>query len=233
MSRALIIVAHGSSVKPTTATTVTRATEELASRAEIRARYDRVETRFLKQVPLLDEMAWEALDEVVVVPYFMADGYFVRNVLPRLLPDDAVITPPLGTADLSAPIVRLVESFATDAHLVLVGHGTERSPASARSVEEHATRLRSTLRSVTTAFVDQEPKLDTTWRRVPRDGRPVVVVPFFAFAGPHTEDDIPDGLGLTLDGGPNEIDGLSVHYAAPVGTASGIVDVLAALALGA
>lgn len=231
MNRSLIIVAHGSSVKPDTATTVMLAALQLGARRDIIAEFDRVAACFLKQEPLLSDEQWDA-DESVVIPFFMSDGYFVREVLPRHLPPHARVTAPLGASDLSAVVRDCVLRIDAGAHLVLVGHGTERDPNSSATVEAVATALRRELRSVTTAFVDQAPRLETTWARVPPDGGAVVVVPYFAFAGPHTEDDIPRGLRLPDAGpGPHAIAGHAVFYATPIGTAPAVIDLLARLAL--
>lgn len=230
MNRALIIVAHGSSVNPASAESVVDAAARLASRPDISAQFDTIEARFLKQPPLLDDADFPEL--VVVIPFFMSEGYFVGDVLPRHLPPHARITRALGACRLDDVVRASVERFAHDAHLVLVGHGTDRSDKSAATVLATAERLRADMRSVTCAFVDQDPRLDTTWARVPNDGAPVVVLPYFAFAGPHTEDDIPLGLQLAdASVGPHQIGGHTVHYAPPVGISPEVVDVLAALAL--
>lgn len=231
MNRALIIVAHGSSVNPASTSTVLDAVGELRKRPDVAARFDLVEVRFLKQEPRAERDEWQN-HEVVVIPFFMSEGYFVREVLPTRVPERAHITRALGAARLDDIVRAAVAQFEPSAHIVLVGHGTERSETSSDTVHALAGRLRPEARAVVCAFVDEEPHLETTWDRLPDDGAPVVVVPYFAFAGPHTDVDIPGGLGLpNSTAGPHEVRGHAVHYAAPIGAMPEIVNVLAGLAL--
>lgn len=215
MKPILVIVAHGSAPRPTAVANVFAAARTLAERADVAERFARVEARFLDQPPFLDDTSWDA--EAVIVPFFMSEGYFVREVLPTRVPPDARITRALGTLALDEVVLDIVHGYADDPALLLVGHGTRRNPDSGATVEQLAARLRSRLRHVSTGFVDQDPALDSAWERLPAAGD-VVVVPYFAFAGPHVTGDIPDGLGLAdaLEG-PHAIGGRRVFYAPPVG----------------
>ena len=243
MRRALIIIAHGSSVNPDTARTVSEHASALARRPVVADRFDDVVAVFLKQAPFLAELRWR-WDEAVIVPFFMADGYFVRRVLPRELdvePYDELpavrridgcrvtVLPPLGLRLELLEVVRArIDAHAPDAHVLIVGHGTPEHAASTSSVLDVADALRDIHpSSVRVGFVDDDPPLSESWADDVHDGESVVVVPYFAFAGPHVLDDIPSLLGLpNPELGPHHVAGRTVWYAEPVGVSDRIPAVL-------
>lgn len=138
----------------------------------------------------------------VIFPQFMADGWFVRSETPRRLAEAGVegmrMVAPLGL-DLELPVVgaRIARETAlaagidpAAATLVVVGHGSRGSRASANSTRAFAEALpdRGGFAAVTTAFIEEAPFLFDV---VP-DG-PAVCLPFFATNGGHTTEDIPQG----------------------------------------
>lgn len=78
------------------------------------------------------------------------------------------------------------------ASLLLVAHGSTRFPRAAADLHRIAERLRPRFAHVDVAFWRQEPVLSPGHLR---DG-PVFVVPYFAGLGKHTEQLIPERLGL-------------------------------------
>jgi sirohydrochlorin cobaltochelatase len=58
--------------------------------------------------------------------------------------------------------------------------------------------------------------------------RQVVLVPFFIAEGWHTQETIPDELGLNRPARStvSEVDGRLVHYSAPVGTFPEVADII-------
>ena len=85
MTGVVLIAAHGSHLDARSSEPVRRHADALRRSG----RFDRVLTGFWKEEPAL----CRALDgieagPVVVVPFFMADGYFTRTVIPRELADD-------------------------------------------------------------------------------------------------------------------------------------------------
>lgn len=144
-----------------------------------------------------------ALDGVqLIYPQFMADGWFVRTETPRRLAaagvDGARLVAPLGLdPDLPAIGARIARDTAraagidpAGATLVVVGHGSKGSRASANSTRAFAGALPSGagFAHVTTAFIEEAPFLADV---VPEG--PAVCLPFFATNGGHTTEDIPQG----------------------------------------
>lgn len=144
-----------------------------------------------------------ALDGVqLIYPQFMADGWFVRSETPRRLAEAGVegarMIPPLGL-DPDLPVIgaRVARDAAqaagidpAQATLVVVGHGSKGSRASANSTRAFAEALPdgAGFATVTTAFIEEAPFLADV---VPEG--PAVCLPFFATNGGHTTEDIPQG----------------------------------------
>lgn len=145
---------------------------------------------------------------------------------------------PVGThRAMSDVIVRRVESVTGEVDagegfgLAVVGHGTERNENSAKAVEYHAQRIRATDRfeEVTAVFMDEEPAVEAVTDHVTVED--VAVVPLFVADGYHTQEDIPEDLGLTDDyregwETPTTVDGHRIWYSGAVGTEPLMADVL-------
>jgi sirohydrochlorin cobaltochelatase len=162
---------------------------------------------------------------------------------------------PVGTHDaMSDVIIQRAESVTGDPDvgegfgLAVVGHGTERNENSAKAIEYHADRIRERDRfdEVRALFMDEDPEVDDVTdhfeaedgearsasdpssRRGPRD---IVVVPLFIADGYHTQEDIPEDMGLTDDyrkgwDTPAEVDGHRIWYSGAVGTEPLLADVV-------
>lgn len=80
-----------------------------------------------------------------------------------------------------------------DLHVLLAAHGSGRSPAPAAVARRLARRLvaRLGLASIRTAFIDQAPQIADSVAAAPR---PQLCLPFFALAGGHVEQDLPQAL---------------------------------------
>ena len=145
---------------------------------------------------------------------------------------------PVGTHEaMTDVIVRRAESVTGDPDvgegvgLAVVGHGTERNENSAKAIEYHADRLRSRDRfdEVRALFMDEEPEVDDVTDHFTAED--VVVVPLFVADGFHTQEDIPEDMGLTDDyrtgyDVPATVDGHRIWYAGAVGTEDLMADVL-------
>ena len=147
---------------------------------------------------------------------------------------------PVGTHDaMSDVIVRRAESVTGDpgvgpgAGLAVVGHGTKRNENSAKAVEYHADRIRGRDRfaEVQALFMDEEPEVDDLTDYFRSDD--IVVVPLFIADGYHTQEDIPEDIGLSEDGSgrgeydvPARVDGHDIWYAGAVGTEPLMADVI-------
>ncbi|WP_137289722.1 CbiX/SirB N-terminal domain-containing protein [Natronorubrum halophilum] len=145
---------------------------------------------------------------------------------------------PVGTHDaMTDVIVHRAETVTEDPDvgdgfgLAVVGHGTERNENSAKAVEYHTDRIRERGRfaEVKALFMDEEPEVDDVTDYFECDD--IVVVPLFIADGYHTQEDIPEDMGLTEDyrlgwGVPSEVDGHRIWYAGAVGTEGLMADVI-------
>jgi sirohydrochlorin cobaltochelatase len=198
MKSTLLIAAHGSHLDARSSEPVHRHAAVLRQSG----RFGAVLTGFWKEEPAL----CRALDGVergplIVVPFFMADGYFTRTVIPREIArayaDEITMTRPLG---LHPGLAGLVESTAIAAGagpgdtVVVLGHGTPRSATSAAAAADHAAalRARAMFAQVLPLYLDQEPSIG----RFDPSGHPgkVVVVPLFVSDGWHVGTSIPEAM---------------------------------------
>jgi sirohydrochlorin cobaltochelatase len=206
--------------------------------------FDDVHVAFWKEPPFVhDALARIAGEDVFIVPVFLADGWFVRDVLPRALGVDAARAAGLRVrycvpAGAHPAMARLVVSRAVEpgldaperarATLVLIGHGTERNAQSGRIVRQLAARLRrrSGFGAVDCGFLDEEPRIAGV---VERAASPhVVLVPFLVSDGWHTRETIPQALGLR--GTRTERGGRVLWYTRPVGTLPAVARVIVDIA---
>ena len=145
---------------------------------------------------------------------------------------------PVGTHEaMTDVLVRRAESVTGDASVgegfgfAVVGHGTERNENSAKAIEYHARRVEGLDRfdEVQALYMDEEPEVDDVTAYF--ESEDVVVVPLFVADGFHTQEDIPEDVGLTDDyrtgyDVPAEVDGHRIWYAGAVGTEPLLADVL-------
>jgi sirohydrochlorin cobaltochelatase len=196
--------------------------------------FDEVHTAFWKEEPRL-RGALERIEstEVAVVPFFMAEGWYTRTVVPRELGlgstlgrKDVYYARPIGAhegvADLA--LARIDEAMPPHFEsgrtaVLIVGHGTGRSHASGATTEATAEAVRSRRRyaTVATAFLDQVPTLTSALESLA--GRDIVVVPFFASDGEHVRHDV-----ARLAGARRAV------CAQAVGTHAGVASIIVALA---
>jgi sirohydrochlorin cobaltochelatase len=145
---------------------------------------------------------------------------------------------PVGTHDaMSDVIVQRAETVTGDPDvgegfgLAVVGHGTERNENSAKAIHYHTERIRERGRfdEVEALFMDEEPEVDDVTDYFESDD--VVVVPLFIADGFHTQEDIPEDMGLTDDyrtgyDVPAIVDGHRIWYSGAVGTEPLLADVV-------
>ena len=240
----MLLVGHGSQLSPDSSEPVHRLRRELHRSGS----FPEVRVAFWKEEPALSH-AFDLVErqDVFVVPIFMSEGYFTRTVVPRELglprpPGHSAgrrvhCCRPVGASPRIVEIVRnralgsAVAPGRTD--LVVVGHGTDRSPSSGdttRSVAE-ALAARGEFLRVRAAFLDQEPRLPTLVgaERPPADpdAAEVVIVPFFVSRGWHVGTTLPRAMGSrgAQPGGA----GLPVLITEPVGTHPRLAEVVVGL----
>jgi sirohydrochlorin cobaltochelatase len=238
MSRALVLVGHGSSRNPGTRKPICALVNEIRRRGL----FDEVRCGLWKEEPhvsiTLDRVV---SDEITVVPFFIADGYYTRDKIPEAMGLSGAITERAGrriryTRAVGSHVrfADLVWRHAVDAGLgpddalVVLGHGTPQHPDSGTNVFLQAERIRRAHpgQEVLTLFIDQAPKLAEVWERA--RARRIVVVPLFIADGWHVTETIPEDLGLqegALRRGEREL-----IYTRAVGTDPGLVEVVLALA---
>ena len=143
---------------------------------------------------------------IAVFPMFMANGYFVRNVLPLRLAETKLgrpvsVLPPLGLDPgliglIDEQSVKAAQSAGYKAHtsrLLLVGHGSAWDPASANATKAavEAARTRNLFQEVGAAFLEEPPYLAETLAQSPL---PAIVAAFMSGDGLHASEDIPAAI---------------------------------------
>jgi sirohydrochlorin cobaltochelatase len=191
---------------------------------------------FIKGTPSVDE-AIRALSSchVVVYPLFLADGYFTRVVLPRLvlgaIHQDAArtitILPPLGLEPALADLIADEAALAANTHaispeeitVVLLAHGSTDDKASRISAERLAERVRQRpcFRETRIALLEEAASLAEAIADV---HGPTIVVGLFAGEGMHGAE---DAKRLIAELGRDD-----VVLVGPVGTFAGVDAIIAA-----
>lgn len=191
---------------------------------------------FIKGTPgVVDTIRAFAPRDVIVYPLFLADGYFARIALPRLIDrakhDDSAriikILPPLGLepalidviADEVGGTANARGISPKDMAVVLLAHGSTKDRASRIAAEQLADRLqeRRHFRDLRVAFLEEPPSLAEAVAHV---GGPVAVVGLFAGEGMHGAN---DAKRLVM-----ELARKDVILIGPVGTFAGLAGVIAA-----
>ena len=216
--RALLIVAHGSTVNPDSSAPT------LAHAAEIRRReiFADVKCAFWKEEPSLRDAKFlfdpESIREVYVVPNFISEGYFTQTVVPRELelngpttkrPDGQMwkYCQPVGNHPMmtellfkrASEVAPLADPGETS--LLIVAHGTDLNENSAVAAKREAEKIRAIGKYGTVLNVYmEEPPLVSDWRKLTKTAN-VVVVPFFISDGLHSYEDIPVLLGIAVAAG--------------------------------
>ncbi|UWQ73256.1 CbiX/SirB N-terminal domain-containing protein [Leisingera sp. M658] len=144
----------------------------------------------------------EIAENAVVYPFFMSQGWFTAKVLPdRLKGRSYRMAPPFGLdAALPALAAQAVRQTVTDqswplaeTHLLLAAHGSARGPKAAEAADHFAAHLRPLLPGCTLSpgYVEQSPRIETAATALSVRS---ICLPFFAQAGDHVKQDIPQAL---------------------------------------
>jgi len=247
----LVVLGHGSTSAPDAATAVFAHADTIKKRHSFAA----VHPAFLRQLPLARDVIEPLSGEIVIVPHLAADGYIAKDVVPRELDLDGGLTErqgkrlyytePVGThpglADIAAAAIEDVlkhNALTPDrTAVVVVGHGTERDPASGEATRRLADAIfgRHAVAESVATLLEISPLVDD-WRTL-TSATAVIILPFLFSAGFHGRDDIPARLGLppihAIDGpaaGPFEIADRTLYLCPPVGTLPAVADVIVARA---
>lgn len=228
MDRAALIVAHGQPSAPGPAAAELAA---LARKVADLAPGWRIEGATLAD-PGAVERAADRLGPALVLPFFMADGWFTRSLLPERLAGLTGMThlPAFGTwpetADLAASLVEralLDRGWRPgDSGLILAAHGSAKSRGSARSTEAIAAAIAKALPigRIDAGYLEEPPYLADAARGF--TGR-ALCLPLFIARWGHVEGDLPVALSRA---------GFTGETLAPLGTAPEVPVVLAAALTG-
>jgi sirohydrochlorin cobaltochelatase len=212
---ALVVLGHGTTQNENSAAPVYQHAAELRRRnlfADVRE-------AFWKQDPQIKAVLAEiSAPRVFIVPLFISEGYFSREVIPRELGFCDPATPsfqsatvyycqPVGTHDsmtgvLLARAREIVEQFPfprapepKEITLFIAGHGTEKNENSRQAIERQVELLRARhlYAEVQAIYLEESPRIGDCYALARTNN--LVVVPFFISDGLHTQEDIPVLLG--------------------------------------
>jgi len=208
---ALLILGHGSTENPDSSLPCW----EHAETIERRGQFGSVHCAFWKEEPSFRQV-WPMIEEkeVYLVPNFISEGYFTRQVLPRELELEGHTTrrgervlhycDPVGIHPaMTALLIRRAREILDPAvppeetSLVIVGHGTGLNQKSTEAVKAQADAIRASgepFARVLDAYMEEAPFI-ADWRTLTETPN-VVVVPFFIADGLHSYQDIPVLLGI-------------------------------------
>ena len=192
----LVLAAHGSRCGGAAA-----ALERIARRFQQSDLFQQVLTGYHQGQPVFAEVPnLISGDGAVVVPVFLAEGYYSKKVLPRELARaprsrsiDIWLTPVVGChSGLSSALLKRVGRRVRQlgwnperTAVVVLGHGTPRSSTSSQTTREVAALLRrqGSCKTVVSAFLDECPTPREAVRGIDVDH--CLVVPFLFGSGDH------------------------------------------------
>jgi len=252
MSTALIIVGHGSTLNPDSSTPTHAHADEIRRRGI----FDEVWCAFWKEEPSMREILYMVESSTVfIVPNFISEGYFTREVLPRELQLEGPVTQirgktvyycdPVGIhRGMTRLLLKRADQVAANVPrdqttLIIVGHGTSLNEQSRKAIESQVEFIREGrhgFAEVLDAYMEEAPFV-AKWHEM-SNARNVVVVPFFIADGLHSYQDIPVLLGLeaaptvaasqndVFRHNPHELHGRSLYYSSAIGTEELMADVI-------
>ena len=241
---ALILVGHGSTLNPDSS----QPTYEHAETIRQQGIFGEIVCAFWKEEPSLREvLGMVRSGTVFVVPYFISQGYFTQEVIPRELRLTGKTTQSEGqTVHYCNPVgihpsmTKLLLQRADDlapgvprdqCSLVIVGHGTGLNDQSTKAIKDQVVQIQSLnlgFAEVLDAYME-EPPLVADWASLTTAPH-VLVVPFFIADGLHSFQDIPVLLGIEAEPtaaasqmavfrhNPHYLQGRSLYYSSAIGT---------------
>ena len=189
----------------------------------------------------MEKMVADGIDDVLVIPYYIAEGKMTRTLIPEKLglpcsygvtekfgrPVKVSTAPAFGAGDLLANILcdKLADAGASkDDGILVLGHGTlDPLSGNAEAVADAENRLRRYgFANVAHAYNEfNEPRIaDAVAALVSKGADRIVAVPMFIAMGLHLGEEIPEQIGIPpySAGGDIEAGGRKVHvdYLRPV-----------------
>ncbi|MEM7013260.1 MAG: CbiX/SirB N-terminal domain-containing protein [Verrucomicrobiota bacterium] len=249
---ALLLVGHGSTENPDSSAPTLQHADEIRRRGIFRE----VVCAFWKEEPSLRIVDYLIeSEEVFVVPNFISEGYFTREIIPRELGLTAATTDVNGKrfhycdpVGIHPTMTRLLANRAReiapgikaeDSALIIVGHGTGLNAKSVEAIKTQVELLKAQqlpVREVLDAYME-EPPFIAKWDEL-TDAENVVVVPFFIADALHSFQDIPVLLGIENElpaaasqstifrENPIRRRDRNLYYSRAIGTDASLVDVI-------
>lgn len=213
---ALVVLGHGTTLNDNSAAPVLQHVAELRRRKLFRE----VRAAFWKQEPQVKAVLAEiSAPRVFIVPFFISEGYFSTEIIPKELGFPSVPSTinyqlstlhycrPVGSHDLMTTVIlarakEMAEQFPfpraprpADTTLLVAGHGTGRNANSRKAVERQVELIRAlkAYAEVGAVFMEEAPFIKGCWQNVKTKN--IIVVPFFISDGLHAVEDIPVLLG--------------------------------------
>jgi len=249
---ALIIVGHGSTENPDSSAP----THQHADVIRDRGVFGEVQCAFWKEEPSLRQVHTMVDQDVIyVVPNFISEGYFTREVIPRELELEGPTTQihgktlhycdPVGVHPSMTDLLEMrAKEIAPDVDpaesaLIIVGHGTNLNSQSTEAIRQQVARLRERnlgYQLITDAYMEEAPYI-SHWDEL-TEADNVIVVPFFIADGLHSYQDIPVLLGIETETGdaasqtdvfrqnPIRLRGRDLYYSRAIGTDASVAQVI-------
>ncbi|MEM1294411.1 MAG: CbiX/SirB N-terminal domain-containing protein [Verrucomicrobiota bacterium] len=249
---ALLIVGHGSTENPDSSAP----TFQQAAAIRKRGSFGEVHCAFWKEEPGFRQVDYMIeSDDVFVVPNFISEGYFTREIIPRELELEGAASQARGKTwhycdpvgihpSMTRLLLNRAEEIAPDVPkeetaLIIVGHGTNLNKKSTEAVRDQADLLRDQnhgYKEVLDAYMEEAPFI-AKWDEL-TSAPNVVVVPFFIADGLHSFQDIPVLLGITEElpaaasqatvfhENPICLRNRNLYYSRAIGTDSSMADVI-------
>lgn len=249
---ALLIIGHGSTENPDSSAPTLEHADEIRKRGIFRE----VVCAFWKEEPSLRQVDYMIeSEEVYVVPNFISEGYFTREILPRELGLNGPTTEvngktfhycdPVGihpsmTRLLAGRVHEVAPGVDPDSTaLIIVGHGTALNKKSVDAIKAQVELLKTRqlpVREVLDAYMEEQPFI-AKWDEL-TDAENVIVVPFFIADGLHSFQDIPVLLGIENElpaaasqstvfrENPIRLRGRNLYFSRAIGTDASIADVI-------
>jgi sirohydrochlorin cobaltochelatase len=243
---ALVLAGHGSS-QNTESSLPTRSHAEEIRRREL---FAEVEVAFWLEKPFFkDVLADISAQEIYLVPNFICEGFYTREILPREFKLEGAITrqgektiyycDPVGLHPIMTELLiekarGVMPSVLTDTCLFIAGHGTPKNKNSTKEVYRQVELIRAMgiFGQVEAVFMEEAPFIKD-WPGMTTLSQ-VITVPFFIADGLHPAEDIPVMLGITENAkqfgyqNPTQLHGRTLWYTSSIGTEAGMVEVILA-----
>ncbi|MAS97298.1 MAG: cobalamin biosynthesis protein CbiX [Verrucomicrobiales bacterium] len=250
---ALLILGHGSTENPDSSDP----TWKIADSIEQTGKFAAVHCSFWKEEPSFRQI-WPMIeqDEIYVVPNFISEGYFTRQVLPRELELDGHTTKrgektihycdPVGIHSRMTNLLTKRASEILDSgidpketSLIIVGHGTNLNKKSTEAIRTQVDAIIASsapFAEVHDAYMEEAPFI-ADWQTMTSTPN-VVVVPFFISDGLHSYQDIPVMLGIESEpteaasqrdvfrNNPYTVNGRTLYYSSAIGTDPSLAEVI-------